>query len=89
MGTVAFVYMLEYMWLKRAETSKIIVYEKIDLIKPENFEELKADLEARTGLKIKRIQVGRIDYLRDTARLRIFYAEDAQDQFFPEDYGSY
>jgi len=88
-GTVALVYALEYIWLKRAETAKIIVYEKIELVKPEKFEELKADLESRTGLKIKRIQVGKIDYLRDTARLRIYFQEDSQDEFYPEDYGSY
>ena len=38
--------------------------------------ELMADLEERTGLKINRIEIGRIDFLRDVARIRIYYFED-------------
>ncbi|MEA3461646.1 MAG: hypothetical protein U9R49_07190 [Bacteroidota bacterium] len=33
------------------------------------------DLETRTGLTIHRVEIGRIDYLRDSARLFIFYFE--------------
>jgi hypothetical protein len=57
------------------ESSKNIIYEKVELIVPEKREELKKDLEARTGLKINRIEIGRIDYLRDTARIIIYYYE--------------
>ena len=45
------------------------------MIVPEKREELKKDLEARTGLKINRVEIGRIDYLRDTARIIIYYYE--------------
>jgi len=55
------------------ENSKNIVYEKIELVKPENRDKLIEDLENRTGLDIYRIEIGRIDFLRDTARIRIFY----------------
>ena len=54
----------------------IVIYENIDLIKPEKHEELIADLKERTGLEIHRIQVGRVDFLRDVARVQIFYYED-------------
>lgn len=54
-------------------SSKAILYEKIDLIKPEKSEELKADLEERTGLKILKIEVGHIDFLRDVAFIKIYY----------------
>ena len=37
-----------------------------------------ADLEARTGLKINRFDVGRIDFLNDTAQVRIYYYDDDQ-----------
>ena len=70
------IYGLEKVWLLKHESSKIIVYEKIDLIKPEKYDLLKTDLEARTGLTINRIDIGRIDFLRDTARLVIYYFED-------------
>lgn len=57
----------------RVRSSKIIQYDRIELIKPERREELLADLEQRTGLKIQKVEVGGIDFLRDTAVLRITY----------------
>jgi hypothetical protein len=72
---VFIIYGLEKLWLLKHESSKNIVYEKVDMIVPEKREELKKDLEARMGLKINRIEIGRIDYLRDTARLIIYYYE--------------
>ncbi len=73
---VFLVYGLEKLWLLKHESSKQILYEKIDLIKPERRAELLKDLEERTGLKINRIDIGRIDYLRDTAKLIVYYYED-------------
>lgn len=53
--------------------TKAILYEKIELIKPENYDEMKADLESRTGLAILRFEVGHIDFLRDIAFVKIYY----------------
>lgn len=65
---------LEKLWLLRHESSKVIVYEKINLIKPENYSELEEDLRQRTGIrKINRIETGKIDFLKDTCELTIFY----------------
>ena len=55
------------------ECSRIIAYDNVSLITPEKREELKADLEKRTGLKITRIEIGLLDYLKDSALIRIFY----------------
>ena len=55
------------------EASKIILFDNVNLIAPEKREELKAELEKRTGLKITRIEVGMIDYLKDSVMIRIFY----------------
>ena len=57
--------------------SKYIKYDNVNLVAPDKREELKADLEKRTGLKIKRIEVGMIDYLKDAVLIRIFYDERA------------
>jgi O-succinylbenzoate synthase len=46
------------------------------LIKPEKRDELMADLENRTGQKINRISIGRIDFLRDTALIKIYFYEE-------------
>lgn len=71
-------YGLENLWLLRHETRKVINYERIDLIKPDRYEEMKADVETRTGLKINRIEIGKIDFLRDSAQIMIFYYGDVQ-----------
>lgn len=65
-------WILEKEWGFKFETSKTILYEKIDLIVPERHDELIADLEKRTGLKIKRIQIGKLDFMRDTALIEVF-----------------
>lgn len=73
---LAVTYGLERMMMLRHESRKQIVYEKIELIKPENRSLLKADLEERTGISINRVEVGKVDFLRDTARVNIYYFED-------------
>jgi hypothetical protein len=77
-AVVGMTYGLEYLWLLKHETRKTIIYERIDLILPERSDEMKADLEARTGLNINRFEVGRIDFLNDTAQVRIYYYDDDQ-----------
>ena len=76
LAIVFLVYGLERLWLLKHESSKQIIFEKIDLVQPQKREELLKELENRTGLKINRIDIGRIDYLRDTARIVIYYYED-------------
>jgi hypothetical protein len=50
-----------------------VLYEKIDLIRPENYELLLTDLRERTGLPIKRAVVNEINFMRDVARITIYY----------------
>ena len=52
---------------------KSIIYERIDLIKPEHHDSLLADLESRTGIAIHSYEIGAIDFLRDTAKITIYY----------------
>lgn len=66
-------YILEKILNLRQEISQLITYEKIENLHIERREELIADLKLRTGINIKRIEVNRIDFLRDTARILIFY----------------
>lgn len=70
---------LEKVWLLRHESHKIIRYDNIHLIQPEKYDELKADLEKRTGLKINRIEVGDVNFLTDSARIQIYYYESDND----------
>jgi hypothetical protein len=67
-------YGMEKLWLLKHESSKTIIYEKIDLIKPENYERLLNDIYVRTGItKIKRIETDKIDFLREICTLKVFY----------------
>jgi hypothetical protein len=67
-------YGLEKIWLLKHEASKTIIYEKINLIKPENHQDLLKDLVKRTGItNINRVETGKIDFLKDSCILTIFY----------------
>ncbi len=67
-------YGLEKLWLLKHESSKLIKYEKIGLIKPENREALMNDLRERTGItNINRIEIGKIDFLKETCEVTIYY----------------
>ena len=57
------------------EGCKFVKYDNIDLIKPERYEELKADLEKRLGIEILRVDVGAVDFLTDMTMLRVFYKD--------------
>ena len=59
----------------KMEPSKLVQYDRIELIKPERREELVADIEKRLGLNVKRIEVGAVDLLRDMAMLRVYYVD--------------
>ena len=69
-------YLIDRLWFQTIEERKNIVYEKIELIKPENKQELIKDLKERTGLPIHEVKVDKIDFLRDTAAVTIYYNRD-------------
>jgi len=56
---------------------KQVIYENIENIKAENHQRLLEDLVERTGLDIYRFEIEKIDFLRDTAFLRVFYHENS------------
>ncbi len=72
---VALLFVLEKGWGFHYETSKKITYERMEWITPANRELLLADLRQRTGLPVKRVEIGRIDFLHDTADIKIYYDE--------------
>jgi len=63
---------------------QVIRYEKIENIRPQNRNRLLDDLHLRTGLEIRNVLIDKIDFLRDTATLRIFYVAQESDLFVPE-----
>jgi hypothetical protein len=75
---LGFTYLLESNLLLKREEFRQIQYDKPELLKPEYSAELKTDLEARTGLKINRISVSKVDFLRDTAQIKIHYFRESR-----------
>ena len=79
-------YGLEKLWLLKHESSKLIIYEKINLIKEDKYEELIKDLQERTGIKkINRVEVGKINFLRDVCDLTIYYYSDRINRGYVSD----
>ncbi len=70
---IGVLYVLERGWGFHYETRKVITYERIELIRPENEALLLDDLRERTGLPIQRVEVGRLNFLRDSAELTVYY----------------
>jgi hypothetical protein len=73
--TVLALYVGERGWGCHYDQRKSVTYEKIDLIKPQNYDRLLADLRERTGLPVTRCEIGRVDLLRDTAEIEIYYRQ--------------
>ena len=72
---VGLTYFLEKYWQNNLLASMNIDYEKIENVKPENHEALLADVKERTGLNIQDFQFSRMNFLRDTVRIKIYYKE--------------
>ena len=59
-------------WVKHV-ASKLVLYDNISLITPEKEGELIEDLKKRTGLDVLRVEVGAIDFSKDTAMVKMYY----------------
>jgi len=72
---ICFAWLLESKWILKRELSQNIEYENIELIVPDKKAELIQDLKKRTGLNIHRVAIRRINFLRDTATIRVYFYE--------------
>lgn len=70
MGTM---WVLEKLHVLKQELSMVIRYENIDHIHIEKKDELYKDIEKRTGIKVKRVEILNINYLRDVAQIKVIY----------------
>ncbi len=74
---IAVTWYLEKIWMQKKEDFMDIRYEKIELILPERRADLIQDIKNRTGLNVYRVSIDRINFMRDTAKIRIFYRQDS------------
>jgi len=70
------IWMFETFVLRKNLASKLILYDRIELIDPARREELLEDLAKRTGLKITKLNIGSVDFLKDSAIIKIEYEND-------------
>ncbi|MGD9930075.1 MAG: DUF4956 domain-containing protein [Mangrovibacterium sp.] len=90
LAIVVILWVLEFAFLLSHESSKKILYEKIELINQNNQQALIEDLRKRTGINIHRVEIVSINFLRDTAKIIIYYYEknkifNIEDQYYPLD----
>jgi hypothetical protein len=77
-------FFLERLDFLKNENSKDIVYDKINLIKPQMRGELLRDLSEKTGLPIHRVDILSLDYLKDVASVKAYYYSTESDNQFEE-----
>lgn len=72
---IGITFLFESSVLFKKESVKLINYENIELIKPDRHAELIADIKNRTGIHVHRISIGKIDFLKDSAQIKVYYYE--------------
>ncbi len=84
-GTNAIIVMViwtsEYFWRSRYEWKKKILFDDVSLLIPSKKEELIIELKKRTGLDITRVEIGDINYLRDSVKLMIYFRNGEGEHF--------
>jgi hypothetical protein len=70
---IVLIWVLEDEKLLKHTSTKLVLYDRIELIVPERRAELVADLEKRLGLKIDNVEIGHVDFLKDAAFIKVFY----------------
>lgn len=70
-AVIGVLFALEQEWGFRYEIRKSVTYERIEMIRPENWTMLMADLRERTGLPITRIEIGKLNFIRDSAEITL------------------
>ena len=79
-------YSAQHFLIRNKLLRKTIVYKNIEMLRPDRYEDLLKDLTTISGFPVEKAQVGRVDYVKGNARLRIFfYEKDAPYNFSDED----
>jgi hypothetical protein len=73
---VALTALLERLTFFRADQSRVITYDNMEIIRKNDHPALIADLRERTGLDVQRVRVGSVNLLRDTAQVVVYFPED-------------
>jgi hypothetical protein len=75
---------LEYFLFKKRFVRKTIVVQNIELTRPENYQKLLEELTALSGYKVEKAEIGRVDYIKKQARVRIYFHDIYASQAFDD-----
>ena len=67
------IWLSEYVVQKKNVSSKYVLYDRVELTHPDKEKELIEDLESRLGIHVLRVETGAVDFLKDTAMLKVYY----------------
>ena len=70
---ILLVWILESARILAHTSAKLILYDRIELIVPEKRAELIEDIQKRVGIKVKNLEIGHVDFLRDAAFIKVYY----------------
>lgn len=77
---IAVLAVLEGVVMRGRTATRLVCYERIELIRPERRKELIADLEERLGHKVNGVDIGNVDFLRDVAFIKVHYTPERGEQ---------
>ena len=76
---VLLTFLLERHWVNNLPddgiSSKTVVYNDMEMIKPENHQALINDLALKTGLSVISIKIGRINFIENHANIKLYYRD--------------
>lgn len=72
---LGFIIVFESKWVANHESSKKIIYDRLDLLAKSDKTDLLLDLSKRTGYSVTKVEVDSMDLLKDVAMLVIYYKE--------------
>ena len=78
-------YAAQHFLIRNKLLRKTIVYKNIELLRPDRYEDLLKDLTTMSGFPVEKAKVGRVDYIKNNARLRIFFYEKNAPHNFSDD----
>ena len=66
-------WLFERFVLSHNEVTKLVLYDRVELITAERRDDLITDLRKRLGEDVTRVSVGSVDFLKDSAILKVYY----------------
>ena len=72
------IFIIERLWLRTYSSTRMVKYENIELIRPSKRQEMIEDLSNRLGHTVTDVEIESVDFLSDTAQLKVFY-NDVED----------